>query len=159
MQIGTKKVVSIEYTLKDDKGEVVDTSEGREPLTYMHGIGNLVQGLEDALEGKAEGDAIDVTLTPEQGYGRRDEKLVRKIPTRKLSDKNPKPGNRYRAQMDDGMRVVLVTGISGDYATIDGNHPLSDKTLHFAVKVVKIRDATEEELTHGHVHGEGGHHH
>jgi FKBP-type peptidyl-prolyl cis-trans isomerase SlyD len=159
MHIGEKKVVTIEYTLKDDKGEVLDTSDGREPLTYIQGIGNLVPGLESALEGKSEGEALDVTLKPEDGYGVRDEKLVRKLPMRKLADKNPKVGGRYRAQLDDGMRVVLVTGISGDYAAIDGNHPLADKTLHFAIKVKKIRDATDDELTHGHVHGDDGHHH
>jgi FKBP-type peptidyl-prolyl cis-trans isomerase SlyD len=159
MQIGEKKVVSIEYTLKDDKGEVLDTSDGREPLTYMQGVGNLVPGLENALEGKSAGDAVEVTLTPEEGYGRRDDKLVRNIPLRKLHEPNPKVGGRYRAKLDDGMAVVLVTAVKGDYATVDANHPLSDKTLHFTVKVVKVREATSDELTHGHVHGEGGHHH
>jgi len=159
MNIGAKKVVTIEYTLKDDKGEVLDTSDGREPLTYIQGIGNLVPGLESALEGKAEGEALDVTLKPEDGYGRRDEKLIRNIPLRKLSDPKPKVGGRYRAKLDEGMAIVQVTAVKGDYATIDANHPLADKTLHFAVKVVNVRDATADELTHGHVHGEGGHHH
>jgi FKBP-type peptidyl-prolyl cis-trans isomerase SlyD len=158
VQVQARSVVSIEYTLKNDQGEVLDTSEGREPLVYMHGMGNLVPGLERALEGKAAGEAVDVSLKPADGYGHRDEKLVRKIPVRKLHDKSPQAGKRYRAQLEDGHRIVLVTAISGDYATIDANHPLADQTLHFAVKVVEVREATAEELAHGHVHGKGGHH-
>jgi FKBP-type peptidyl-prolyl cis-trans isomerase SlyD len=158
VQIKQHSVASIEYTLKDDKGEVLDTSEGRAPLVYLHGVGNLVPGLEKALEGKAAGDSLEVTLKPEDGYGHRDEKLVRKIPLRKVQDKNPQPGKRYRAAFDDGQRVVLVIAISGDYASVDANHPLADKTLHFAVKIAEVREATAEELSHGHVHGPGGHH-
>jgi FKBP-type peptidyl-prolyl cis-trans isomerase SlyD len=159
VQIQAKSVVSIEYTLKNDQGVVLDKSEGQGPLVYMHGMGNLVPGLEKALEGKAAGESLEVTLTPADGYGQRDEKLVRKIPLRKIHDKTPKAGNRYRAQMDDGHRVVLINSISGDYASVDANHPLAGLTLHFAVKVVEVREATAEELQHGHVHGAGGHHH
>src|SRR5437899_1520782 len=92
MKIGEKQAVTIEYTLKDDKGEVLDTSDGREPLTYLQGAGNLIPGLENALEGKGAGDAVEVTLTPENGYGRRDETLIRNIPLRKLNDPSPKVG-------------------------------------------------------------------
>jgi FKBP-type peptidyl-prolyl cis-trans isomerase SlyD len=159
MQIAPRTAVTIEYTLKDDAGKVLDTSEGRKPLTYLHGLGNLVPGLEKALEGKAAGESLEVTLTPDEGYGQRDEKLVRKLPVRKLSDKNPQAGRRTRAQFDDGFRFALVTAISGDYATVDGNHPLAGMALHFAVKVVEVREATADELQHGHVHGEGGHQH
>jgi FKBP-type peptidyl-prolyl cis-trans isomerase SlyD len=159
VQIQPKSVVTIEYTLKDDQGEVLDKSEGRGPLVYMHGVGNLVPGLEKALEGKSAGDSLEVSLSPDDGYGHRDEKLVRKLPLRKINDKSPKAGNRYRAQMDDGHHVVLVTAISGDYASVDANHPLAGMTLHFAVKVAEVREATAEELQHGHVHGAGGHHH
>src|SRR5436190_24385614 len=156
VQIQAKSVVSIEYTLKNDQGEVLDKSEGHGPLVYMHGMGNLVPGLEKALEGKAAGESLEVTLAPADGYGQRDEKLVRKIPLRKIHDKSPKAGGRYRAQMDDGHRVVLVNSISGDYASVDANHPLSGQTLHFAVKIAEVREATAEELQHGHVHGAGG---
>ena len=158
MQIQQRAVVSIEYTLKNDEGEVLDKSEGRGPLVYMHGLGNLVPGLERALEGKGPGDSLDVTLAPDEAYGQRDEGLVRKIPLRKIHDKNPQAGKRYRAQLEDGHRIVLVTGVSGDYASVDANHPLAGKTLHFNVKVVEVREATAEELAHGHVHGPGGHH-
>jgi FKBP-type peptidyl-prolyl cis-trans isomerase SlyD len=158
MQVATRTAVTIEYTLKDDDGKVLDTSEGKQPLTYLHGLGNLVPGLEAALEGKEPGATLDVTLTPEQGYGQRDEALIRKLPLRKLADKTPQVGRRTRAQFEDGLRFVMVTSMSGDYATVDGNHPLAGMTLHFAVKVVEVREATAEELEHGHVHGPGGHH-
>jgi FKBP-type peptidyl-prolyl cis-trans isomerase SlyD len=159
MTIGPKTVVSIEYTLKDDAGEVLDTSSGREPLTYLHGVGNLVPGLEKALDGKAPGDSVEITLSAAEGYGERDDKLVRNVPLRKISDKKPQVGRRYRAQLDDGQAVVLVTGLRGDYATVDANHPLAGMSLHFQVKVVDIREATAEEITHGHVHSGDDHHH
>ena len=159
MQIADKTVVSFEYTLKDDQGQVVDTSEGREPLTYLHGAGNIIPGLEKRLEGKGPGDELEATITPGEGYGDRDETLVRNIPVRKLHDKNPVAGRRYRAALEEGHTIVLVTEVKGDYAKVDANHPLAGKTLHFKVKVVEVRAATEEEQTHGHVHGEGGHHH
>jgi FKBP-type peptidyl-prolyl cis-trans isomerase SlyD len=152
-------VVSIEYTLKNDAGEVLDKSEGHGPLVYIQGVGNLVPGLEKALEGKAAGDSLAVTLAPEDGYGNRDDKLIRKIPLRKIQDPRPQPGKRYRAQVDGGLRIVLVTALSGDYASVDANHPLAGMTLHFDVKIVEVREATAEELAHGHVHGKGGHHH
>ena len=158
MEIGSKKAVTINYTLKDDDGKVLDTSEGRDPLTYLHGVGNLVPGLEAALEGKRAGDAIEATLTPEQGYGERDERQVRNVPLRKLPDGKAEVGMRYRIQTDEGSSAALVTAVRGDYATIDANHPLAGMTLHFQVAVLEVRDATAEELEHGHVHGPGGHH-
>ena len=159
MHIQPKTVVTMEYSLKDDKGELIDSSEGREPLTFLHGAGNVAPGLEAALVGKSTGDAVEVTVSPDEAYGPRDETLVRNLPIRKLSDKNPQVGRRYRAQLDDGMAFVLVTEVKGDYATIDGNHPLAGMTLHFSVKISNVREATAEELQHGHVHGEGGNHH
>ena len=158
MTIGPKTVVSIEYTLKNDAGEELDSSTGRDPLTYLHGAGNLVPGLERALDGKGPGDAIEITLPPAEGYGDRDDKLVRNIPLRKIADKKPQVGRRYRAELEDGQQVVLVTGLRGDYATIDANHPLAGMTLHFQVKVVDLREATPDEITHGHVHTPGHHH-
>jgi FKBP-type peptidyl-prolyl cis-trans isomerase SlyD len=159
VQVSSKAVVTIDYTLKGDDGNVIDTSSGRKPLTYIHGLGNLVPGLEKALEGKGAGEKVEVVLPPEEGYGRRNEKLVRKLPLRKLDSKNPRPGERVRAQFDDGVRLAAITGVSGDYATVDGNHPLVDKTLHFTVEIVSIREATADELAHGHVHGPEGHNH
>jgi FKBP-type peptidyl-prolyl cis-trans isomerase SlyD len=159
MQIADNTVVSIEYTLKDEDGTVLDTSDGREPLDFLHGAGNIIPGLEKALLGKTVGDSLDAVIGPDEAYGRRDEKAIRKLPLRKLGDKKPQVGRRYRAQLDDGIAVVLVTAINGDYATIDANHPLADKTLSFAVKVTAVRAASDEEKEHGHVHGAHGHGH
>jgi len=158
MQVGSQKAVSIKYTLKDDDGVVLDSTEGKPPLTYLHGAGNIVPGLEAALEGRAAGDTVKATLAPEQAYGLRDETNIRNIPVRRLPDGKARVGMRYRVQTEDGYILALVTAVRGDYATIDGNHPLAGKTLHFEVEVVEVRDATPEELTHGHVHGPGGHH-
>ena len=161
MQIGSGKAVSIAYTLKDDDGKVLDTSEGRPPLTYLHGRGAIVPGLEKVLEGKGAGEKLEVTLPPEDAYGARDEALVCNIPVRRFKlepGTRLAVGQRYRAWMRDGLRVALVKGLAGDYASVDANHPLAGMRLHFQVEVVDVRDATAEELAHGHVHGPGGHH-
>jgi len=158
MKIADKKAVAIEFTLKDEAGEVIETSVGSEPLWYLQGIGNIVPGLERALEGKDVGETVDVKLAPADAYGERDEKEVRKIPLRKFKAPRIQVGGRYPMQGDDGMRVVTVQSVTGDYALVDGNHPLAGKTLHFICKVVDVRDAT----VHGpgsHGHGHGGHHH
>ncbi len=159
MQIAADKVVSIEYTLKNDKDEVLDTSQGGQPLVYLHGRGNLVPGLEKALDGKAAGDAVEVVLPPEQGYGLHEPKLIQRMQVRRLPEQKAQVGLRFRAMTDAGPRFFLVTAVAGDYATVDGNHPLVGMTLHFAVKIADVRDATAEELAHGHVHGTGGHQH
>jgi FKBP-type peptidyl-prolyl cis-trans isomerase SlyD len=153
-------VVLIHYTLKDDAGEVVDSSNGGEPLAYIQGHGNLVQGLEKALEGKEKGSKVTVSVPPEEGYGKFDPKLIQRVPKRSMQSAGQiKKGMQFQARTEDGMRVFTVTALVGDMVTLDGNHPLADKTLHFAVEVVDVRDATSEELEHGHVHGVGGHHH
>jgi FKBP-type peptidyl-prolyl cis-trans isomerase SlyD len=159
MKIADKTAVSIEFTLKDDKGEVMETSVGRAPLWYLHGGGNLVAGLEKALGGKAVGDTVDVTLAPADGYGERDAKEIRNVPLRKFKAPRIQVGGRYPIQIGDGQRLVLVTAVNGDYARVDGNHPLAGQTLHFIVKVMEIRDATAEEQQHGHVHDPADHGH
>ena len=158
MQIGDKKAVTFHYSLRDDGGQVLDSSEGRKPLTYLHGGGNIVPGLEKALAGKQAGDDVKVTVSPEDGYGVRDEENVQNIPRRKLPEGKIAPGMQLRLQTNQGPIAVTVKAISGDYVTIDANHPLAGMNLHFEVKVVEVRDATAEELEHGHVHGPGGHH-
>jgi len=160
-QIAAEKAVTIAYTVKDDGGEVLDTSVGRDPLTYLHGAGNLVPGLEKALVGAAVGAKLTATVTPEEGYGQRDEQRVRKIPLRRITSENGKivPGRRYRADLKEGPAGVLVKEVSGDYASVDANHPMAGLTLHFEIEVLGIRDATDEEKAHGHVHEAGGHHH
>lgn len=160
MEISADRVVLIHYTLKDDKGAVIDSSAGGEPLAYIQGHGNLVSGLEKALEGKRDGDSVVVSVAPEEGYGKHDAALIQRVPKRSMQGAGEiKKGMQFQARTDDGIRVFTVTAIVGDMVTLDGNHPLADKTLHFDVQVVSVRDATAEELEHGHVHGAGGHHH
>jgi FKBP-type peptidyl-prolyl cis-trans isomerase SlyD len=160
VEITADTVVLIHYTLKDDSGEVLDSSAGGEPLAFIQGHGNLVPGLEKALEGKQDGYTAAVTLSPAEGYGTRDEALVQRVPKRSLQGAGEiRKGMQFQARTDDGMRLFTVTGVAGDMVTLDGNHPLADRTLHFDVEVVSVRDATTEELEHGHVHGAGGHHH
>ncbi len=160
MEVAADKVVLIHYTLKDDDGEVIDSSAGSDPLAYIQGHGNLVPGLEKALEGKQNGSKVVVSVPPEEGYGKHDAKLIQRIPKRSLQGAGQiKKGMQFQARTDEGVRQFTVTAIAGDMVTLDGNHPLADKTLHFDIDVVEVRDATSEELEHGHVHGPGGHHH
>ena len=160
MEISADRVVTIHYTLKSDGGAVLDSSAGGEPLAYIQGHGNLVAGLEKALEGKQEGNSMAVVVSPADGYGTRDESLVQRVPKRSLQGAGAiKKGMQFQARTDDGMRLFTVAAVIGDMVTLDGNHPLADQTLHFEVQVVGVREATPEELEHGHVHGAGGHHH
>jgi FKBP-type peptidyl-prolyl cis-trans isomerase SlyD len=161
MQISSQKVVTIDYTLTDNQNAVLDSSEGGEPLAYIHGIGNLIPGLENALEGKAAGDAFRVAIQPDQAYGERRENLVQTLPRQHFDGvDNLEVGMQFQASTQDGdTQIVTVVAIQGDQVTVDGNHPLAGQTLNFEVLVVEVRDATAEELEHGHVHGPGGHHH
>ncbi len=160
MEIAADRVVLIHYTLKGDDGAVIDSSAGAEPLAYIQGHGNLVVGLEKALEGKKDGDTLAVAVAPADGYGVHNASLIQRVPKRSMQGSGEiKKGMQFQAQTDDGIRVFTVTAVVGDMVTLDGNHPLADKTLHFDVQVVSVREATTEELEHGHVHGAGGHHH
>lgn len=159
MEIADRRAVTITYTLRDDADKVLESSEGRDPLTYLHGVGNVVPGLEKALTGKKTGDVVKVSLTPTEAYGARDEKRVRNVPLRKLPEAKVRAGQRYRVQTERGPIMVLVTAVKGDYATVDMNHPFAGMNLHFDVTVVGVREATAEEMEHGHVHEPGGHHH
>jgi len=160
VEIAADSVVLIHYTLKDDKGEVLDSSAGGEPLAYIQGHGNLVPGLEKALEGKQGGSTLAVTVPPAEGYGMRDKSLVQRMSKRSLKGSGEiRKGMQFQARTDQGLRLFTVTAVIGDMVSLDGNHPLADQTLHFDVEVVEVRPATTEELEHGHVHGAGGHHH
>jgi FKBP-type peptidyl-prolyl cis-trans isomerase SlyD len=160
VEIAADRVVTIHYTLKDDNGAVLDSSASGDPLAYIQGHGNLVSGLEKALEGKQDGHTLSVVVPPAEGYGVRDEGLIQRVPKRALQGSGEiKKGMQFQARTDDGMRLFTVTAVVGDMVTLDGNHPLADQTLHFDVSIVGVREATAEELEHGHVHGAGGHHH
>ncbi|MCB1228695.1 MAG: peptidylprolyl isomerase [Verrucomicrobiae bacterium] len=153
------KVASIHYKLTNDAGDVVDTSQGREPLEYLHGHGNIVAGLENALTGKSEGESLKVSVSPEEGYGQPDESLVIDVPREHLPVEELAPGMRFSAETSAGMRLFTVQEVGEDKVKLDGNHPLAGETLHFEVDVVGVRDAQPEEISHGHVHGPGGHSH
>ena len=160
MNIAADSVVQIHYTLKNDAGDVLDSSAGREPLAYLHGAGNIVAGLENALEGKASGDKLNVRVAPEEGYGPRHDALVQDVPRDAFQGVDDiQPGMQFHAQGPSGPMVVTVVKTGDDSVTVDGNHPLAGETLHFDVEVADVRDATEEEQEHGHVHGAHDHHH
>ncbi|HQV41345.1 MAG: peptidylprolyl isomerase [Moraxellaceae bacterium] len=160
MQIAKDLVASIEYTLTDAAGAVIDSSVGNEPLAYLHGAGNIIPGLENALEGKKAGDSLTVTVAPEDGYGEKNDGLIQVVPKDMFQGvDNIEAGMQFHAQTDHGMQVITVAAVEGDNITVDGNHPLAGQTLKFDVKIIEVRAASEEELEHGHVHGAGGHHH
>jgi len=160
MSIAQDQVVSIHYTLKNDAGEVLDSSAAGEPLTYLHGHGNLIPGLERELAGKSTGDKLQVKITPVDGYGEYDKDLVQRVPRRALKGvPNVRVGMRLQAQTEHGARAVTVTQLAGDLVTLDGNHPLAGQNLNFDVEVTQVRAATEEELAHGHAHAPGDPHH
>jgi FKBP-type peptidyl-prolyl cis-trans isomerase SlyD len=160
MQISNQAVAAFHYTLTDDQGQVIDSSEGREPLTYLHGSGQIVPGLEKQMEGKTAGDKFNADVAPEEGYGIRHPELMQEVPREAFQGvQDIQPGMQFQGRGPQGEINVTVTKVDGDKVFIDGNHPLAGQTLHFAIEVTSVRAATAEELQHGHVHGEGGHHH
>lgn len=157
MQIAQNAVVSFHYTLTNNEGEVLDSSEGREPLAYIHGAGNIVPGLEKELDGKTSGDQLKVAVSPEEGYGEVQEALVQEVPREAFQGvEEIEAGMQFQAQTQGGPLMVTVTKVEGDTVTVDGNHPLAGETLNFDVQITNVREASAEELEHGHVHGEGG---
>ncbi|MEA3287237.1 MAG: peptidylprolyl isomerase [Candidatus Marinimicrobia bacterium] len=160
MNITKDKVVSIDYTLTDDHGKVLDSSSGKDPLAYIHGGGGLIAGLEKELEGKTNGDKLIAIIPPEEAYGIFSEEMIQEVPLENFHDpKEVQTGVQFQIEVEGHIHIATVTSVGENTATVDMNHPLADKTLHFDVEVVDVRDATQEELEHGHVHGAGGHHH
>ncbi len=160
MNISENCVASIHYTLTDGEGKVIDTSEGQEPLAYLHGAGNIIPGLEKALLGKTVGDKFNVSIPAAEAYGVRDDSMVQELPSNMFSGiENIEVGMEFHAETEQGLQVVTVTKVEGDNVTIDGNHPLAGVDLNFDVEVADIRAASAEEMEHGHAHGAGGHHH
>lgn len=159
MKIAADTVASIQYILRDESGVVLDESKD-EPLAYLHGHGNIVPGLEKALEGLQAGDETKALVAPEDGYGEHNEHKVMQISRGQLSDEmEPAVGMMLHAETPQGPVPLWITAVEGDQVTVDGNHPLAGKALAFEVKVAEVRAASAEELAHGHVHGAGGHAH
>ena len=160
MQIAQNSVAAFHYTLTDDEGQVIDSSAGREPLTYLHGQGHIVPGLEKQMEGRSVGDKFDAHVAPEEGYGVHHAELMQQVPREAFQGvEDIQPGMQFQGNGPEGQINVTVSKVENGVVFIDANHPLAGKTLHFAIEVTDVRDATAEELQHGHVHGAGGHHH
>ncbi len=150
MKIQANSVVAFDYTLTSDDGQVIDSSAGREPLVYLHGHGNIVPGLEKAMEGKESGDSFDTSVAPSEGYGEYREELVQEVP-RSAFDGIDKvePGMSFRAESNAGPMMVVIRSVGDDTVTVDGNHMLAGQTLNFAVDIKSVRTASEEEITQG----------
>ncbi len=150
-------VVTIHYVLTNDAGDILDSSQGDEPLQYLHGADNIIPGLEAELAGKRVGDHISAVIEPENAYGPYQESLTQWVPRDLFQGIDTiEPGMQFQAQTDAGVQVVTVADVRDNEVRVDGNHPLAGQRLHFEVDVVAIREATADELSHGHVHGEGG---
>ena len=161
MAIKKHSVVTMHYKLKDAQGALLDSSSGQEPLVYLHGSNNIIAGLEEQLEGKKVGDNIMAVVAPEKGYGMPVDALLQEVSFDSFGAEQNKVavGMRFQAETEQGPVPVVVTAIADGVVTVDGNHPLAGKELHFECSVSKIRKASDEEIEHGHVHGSGGHHH
>lgn len=158
MQIAEGTVVSIDYALKDDEGTLIDQSQPGQPLTYLHGFRNIIPGLESQLEGKATGDQLEVRVAPVDGYGEFNPQLEQVVPRERFEgmEGELQVGMQFQANTEQGPVTVRISKVEGDDVTVDGNHPLAGKHLNFSVTIGELREATEEEKAHGHLHGAGG---
>ena len=159
MQIDNNKVASLIYTLKNSKGDLLDQADAAHPFVYLHGANNIVAGLESRLAGKNTSDKLQAIVPAEEGYGLRDESLTQEIPRSMfegMEDTMLVAGAQFEAQTNAGIEVITIAKVEGDSIFIDANHPLAGEELHFDIEILEVRDATEEELTHGHAHANGG---
>lgn len=153
MSISKNKVVAIDYHLTGNNGDVIDSTRGEEPLLYLHGVGNIIEGLEKALEGKQSGDEISVTVGPEEAYGHRSDELIQSFHRDDFEDPDSiEVGMQFQLPEEEGGQIFTVADLNGDEVLIDANHPLAGQTLNFEVVVGEIRDATPEEIEHEHAH-------
>jgi FKBP-type peptidyl-prolyl cis-trans isomerase SlyD len=159
--IANNKVVGFHYTLSNDKGEQLETSKDGEPMTYLHGAENIVPGLESQMTGHGVGDTFDAEVAAKDGYGERDPSAAQAVPRSSFpADMEIDVGAQFTAEAPDGsVMPVWITAVDDKVVHIDRNHPLAGETLRFAIEITSIRDATKEEVAHGHPHGPGGHHH
>ena len=159
MTVENGKVVSFHYTLTNAQGDVLDQSQ-EHPMPYLHGAGNIIPGLEKELAGKKVGDKLTVNVPAAEAYGEYHEQLVNDVPREAFQGVDQiEPGMQFQANTPEGVQVITVKAENGETVTVDANHPLAGQDLNFDVEIVEVREATEEESAHGHVHGVGGHHH
>ena len=159
MKISENKIASLGYTLKNDDGQILDKADKDNPFLYMHGTGGIIKGLEKALEEKSTSDRFNLIVAPEDGYGDRDANLTEAVPRTMfegIPDTELVAGAQFHAQTAQGAQIISIASVEGDTINIDANHPLAGETLHFEVEVLDVREATEEEIAHGHPHMEGG---
>lgn len=156
MRVAHETVVSIDYTLKDEKGNVLDTSQGTGPMEYLHGAKNIIPGLEQGIAGLVAGDAKSVVVPPALGYGEYNEKLIQRVPLDRFGGNKVEVGMRFHAETNIGMRVLVIRHVDDKEVVLDGNHELAGKTLYFDIKVVAVRPAELTEIAHGHPHQAGG---
>ncbi|MCL4128745.1 UNVERIFIED_CONTAM: hypothetical protein GTU68_037697 [Idotea baltica] len=159
MIISENAAVLFHYTLTDEEGTQLDSSKGKEPLAYLHGHKNIIPGLEQAMEGKQAGDVMIVNVAPADGYGEIQEQKIQEVPRKTFQAEDITVGMRFVAQTPDGPLTVFVTAVTDETVTVDANHPLAGKELTFDVRIDSVREATEEELTHGQVQGAEEDHH
>ena len=153
MKVAENTVVDIHYTLTDKDGDVLDRSKEGEPLSYLHGANNIIDGLEEALVGRVVGDKLNVVVPPEKGYGERNENMVQRVPRSAFEGiEEIEVGFRFEAETDNGSVPVVVIEVDDESVVVDGNHPLAGETLTFDVEIVGVREADAEEIDHGHVH-------
>ena len=160
MVIVDKSIVTIHFKLTDSDGKVLDSSEEREPLVYMHGTNSLIPGLERELEGKTTGDKMQVTVQPEDGYGKINPDLIQQVPRSAFQGvEDIQPGMQFEAKSTEGhSHLITVQEVAEENITVNGNHPLAGQVLHFDISVEDVREATEEEISHGHAHTPGHSH-
>lgn len=160
MQIESNSVVTLHYTLKDNEGKIMDQSDDGSFL-YLHGAMNIIPGLENALTGKTAGEELSVKVAPEEGYGIKDPARIQEVPKDMFEGVDDiQVGAQFHAQGPDGAAIVVtVTDVKEEVVMIDANHALAGIELNFDVKVIDVREASEEEIEHGHVHGPDGHQH
>ncbi|PQO38534.1 peptidylprolyl isomerase [Blastopirellula marina] len=159
MKVAKNTVVSIAYTLKDVDGNVLDTADADAPLAYLHGFGNLIAGMEKALDNRDAGESFEVVIPPEEAYGSFDDDLVWELDKDQFGELGEvEIGTQFVLETEDDQVLVTVAEIKDDVVIVDGNHELADETLFFEISVVDVREATPEEIEHGHAHGPGGAH-
>lgn len=159
MKVSLNKVVAIHYKLTNNEGTVLDSSDGRGPLNFIHGLGHLIPGMEEGLDGKEVGSKFQLKVSPEKGYGNYQNEMMQQVPVSAFAGQEIKVGMQFEAGTDEQRFLVNIKSIEAETVTVDGNHPLAGVELNFDIEVIEIREATDDEIAHGHVHGPEGHNH